>query len=469
MASATHDLTQSNGALGDSARAKIFHWAVAGVTLFGFAVALEQHPPRGHADEIGAWILACLLADLMYVRIGRSITLTMSLPVVLAAAILFPPGTTAMIAFLGLLEPGELRGKSSVQRSLFNRSEVALSAASASLVIHAVAPGVTEWPLVVVACACGLLADCVVNVALVSISTVLSGRAGWKQVLLGFWGPEPGPSLGIYASTCLIGPLLVHVYEDWGVWALLTCTALLVPLRTALVRIQSLGATTELIRVRDAEIESVNESALAGRRDERLTLAGDLHDEVLPALFKVHLMGEVLKQDLASGRLLDLDDDLPELLEATSEAQGAVRRVVGELRTARSAVRDVSRTIRSLADQVENDGKPMIRLRLCELEAGDKSALVMVQVAREALVNSSRYSGAELIEVELRDCRDGFAELSIRDDGHGFDIAGVDQSLHFGLQLMKERVEAAGGRLLVESFPGIGTSVLAWIPLADRM
>ncbi len=468
-AAATHDLTQSsNAGLGDSARAKIFHWALAGVTLFGFAVALEQHHPRGDVGEIGAWILASLLADVMYVRVGRSITLSMSLPVVLAAAILHPPATTAMIAFLGSLDPGELQGRSSIQRSLFNRSQVALSAASASLVIHVVAPGVTEWPLVVVACAFGLVADCVVNVALVSISTVLSGRAGWTQVLSGFWGAEPGASLGIYALTCLIAPLMAHVYEDWGAWALLTCTAVLVPIRTALVRIQSLGATTELIRVRDAEIESVNESALAGRRDERLTLAGDLHDEVLPALFKVHLMGEVLKQDLASGRLLDLDDDLPELLGATSEAQDAIRRVVGELRTARSAVRDVSKTIRSIADQLENDANPRIRLRLCELESGERSALVMVQVAREALVNSSRYSGAELIEVELRESQNGFAELTIRDKGRGFDIGRVDTSRHFGLQLMKERVEAAGGRLLVESSPGTGTSVLARIPLTDR-
>jgi signal transduction histidine kinase len=465
---ATYDLTQTSNALEDSARAKIFHWAVAGATLIGFAVALEQHPPRSDLGGIGAWILACLLADLMYVRIGRSITLTMSLPVVLAAALLYPPVTTAIIAFLGLLETDELRGKSSIQRSLFNRSQVALSAASASLMIHVVAPGITEWPLVAVACALGLVADCVVNITLVSISTVLSRRASCKQVLLGFWGAEPGASLGIYASTCLIGPLLAHVYEDWGAWALLTCTAVLVPLRTALVRIQSLGATTELIRVREAEIDSVNESALAGRRDERLTLAGDLHDEVLPALFKVHLMGEVLKQDLASGRLLDLDDDLPELLEATSKAQDAVRRVVGELRTARSAVRDVARTIRSLADQLENDAELSIRLRLCELESGERSALVMVQVAREALVNSSRYSGATLIEVELRDCRDGFAELTIRDDGRGFDLGRVDTARHFGLQLMKERVEATGGRLSVESSPGTGTSVLARIPLTDR-
>jgi len=239
------------------------------------------------------------------------------------------------------------------------------------------------------------------------------------------------------------------------------------PLRVALVRIQSLDATSELVRVRDAEIESVNASALIGRRDERLTLAGDLHDEVLPALFKVHLMGEVLKQDLASGRLLELDDDLPELLEATSAAQVAVRRVVGDLRASRSAVRNVSRTIRNLADELEGDGKPRIRLRLSELECCEKSALVMVQVAREALVNSSRYSGAGVIDVELGPSHDGRAQLRIQDDGCGFDLDSVDTSRHFGLQLMRERVEAAGGFLAIQSSLKTGTAVLATLPVED--
>ena len=52
-----------------------------------------------------------------------------------------------------------------------------------------------------------------------------------------------------------------------------------------------------------------------------MALAGELHDEVLPALFKVHLMGQVLKQDLASGQLLQLEEDLPGLLDATLVAQ----------------------------------------------------------------------------------------------------------------------------------------------------
>ena len=48
-----------------------------------------------------------------------------------------------------------------------------------------------------------------------------------------------------------------------------------------------------------------------------MVVAGELHDEVLPPLFKVHLMGQVLRQDLDSGQLLNLDCDLPELLSAT--------------------------------------------------------------------------------------------------------------------------------------------------------
>src|SRR4051794_24051290 len=125
--------TATSSALGDSGRAKAFHWITSGVTVLGLVAILETHHPREDAAEIAAWVLACLLADLMYVRIGRSITLSMSLPVVLAAALLHAPAVAALIAFLGSLDPREIRGQSSVERILFNRSQVALSAAAASV------------------------------------------------------------------------------------------------------------------------------------------------------------------------------------------------------------------------------------------------------------------------------------------------------------------------------------------------
>jgi signal transduction histidine kinase len=51
------------------------------------------------------------------------------------------------------------------------------------------------------------------------------------------------------------------------------------------------------------------------------------------------------------------------------------------------------------------------------------------------------------------------------DSGVGFEPGRVDQGNHFGLQLMKERVESRGGRLVVESQLGRGTTIAATVPL----
>ena len=90
---------------------------------------------------------------------------------------------------------------------------------------------------------------------------------------------------------------------------------------------------------------------------------------------------------------------------------------------------------------------------------------MIVQVAREALVNSSRYSSARRIQLSLRRQSASLAELRISDDGRGFDPDDVDKGKHFGLQLMTERVSAVGGKLSVSSSPGSGTTITAQIPL----
>lgn len=464
MASATSEVGTSE-ALADSSLAKALHWLVAVVTVGVLGVLIVNESAHLDAPELAAWILASLLADLMYVRIGTSVTMSMSLPVLLAAAFLHEPGITGLIAFLGCLDPRELQGKSPIDHILFNRGQIALAAIASSLVMHGLPYLDGEWPAVAVIFAFGLFADCLINVALVVLSMVLSGRANWRTAILDLWGAEPAASIGLYASMCLVAPLLVLIYRDWGPWALLACTAVLMPFRVALSRIENLGVTTRVVRIREAALSSAQEAARNQRREERLLLAGDLHDEVLPALFKVHLMGEVLRQDLASGRLLDLDEDLPGLLGATRAAQQAVRHFVGDLRTTRAGVRNFARAIQSSADELERDGRPRIDLQLATVRVTDDAQLVLLQVAREAMVNASRYSGADWIRVQLEELPDGLVRLSIADDGVGFDLATVDGGSHFGLQLMRERVETAGGRIEIVSSVGMGTVICATLPI----
>jgi len=458
----------SNKSVKDASPARVFQWIVSVLVVGGLCFAVPRSLESGvRPADIGTWVLASLLADLMFVRIWKSITLSMSLPVLLAAAYFYAPPVTALIAFLGCLDPLELRGIYPLERILFNRSQIAVAAAAASLTMHGVGLQAVGWPAAVGVSMLGLAADCVVNVAFVTTSTVLSGRATWVATLKGMWGVEPFASLILYASMSLIAPLFGLIYLAWGGLALLTCTAILMPFRLAYARIERLGVTLEVVRLREAALQKAYASAELERRDERLVVAGDLHDEVLPALFKVHLMGEVLKQDLASGRLLDLDEDLPELLEATSTAQRAVRHVVGNLRVKQSGPQGLVSAIRSCADQEEGDGRPRFELRLAELRVTKRAHRVLVQVAREAIVNASRYSGASHVRVELAERHAGYAYLRIEDNGDGFDPAAVDPSAHFGLQLMKDRVEAAGGKLSVSSEPGGGTSITAVVPIVD--
>jgi signal transduction histidine kinase len=465
MASATAEDRVDQSRLPDSSPARLFHWLVSIVVVAGLAALLV--PGLGSLDvpELVAWIVASLTADLMYVRIGRSITLSMSLPVLLAAAYAHEPAVTGLIAFIGCLDPRELQGKSSVERILFNRAQISLAAAAASLVMHSVTRSAAGFPAVLIVFALGLLADSLINVALVVVSTVLSGRACWREAISGLWGAEPSASIGLYLSMCFVAPVIYLIYTEWGPWALIACVAVMMPFRVALSRIERLGTTLGVLRVREAALADAEKSVREQRLEERLFLAGDLHDEVLPALYRVHLMGEVLKQDLASGRLLELDDDLPELLEATNAAQRAARRFVGELRTAKDAIRSLPRAIRSCADQLDREGKPRIDLRLAEVCATEAQGFVLFQVAREAMTNASRYSESERICVQLEERPIGWAVLQVSDEGIGFDLAAVDRASHFGLQLMRARVEAAGGRVDVATAEGLGTVVTATLPL----
>ncbi len=88
-------------------------------------------------------------------------------------------------------------------------------------------------------------------------------------------------------------------------------------------------------------------------------------------------------------------------------------------------------------------------------------------ILREALANASRHARAKRVWVRVE--RQGhLAFLCIEDDGCGFDPQAVIGSHHLGLRMMRARAERSGGSLTVESAPGEGTRVIAWLPLSPE-
>ena len=94
--------------------------------------------------------------------------------------------------------------------------------------------------------------------------------------------------------------------------------------------------------------------------------------------------------------------------------------------------------------------------------------LALFRIAQEALANAVKHAGASRAAVALS-CKGGFLRLSIEDDGSGFaQPTGARAALQggWGLPMMRERAEEAGGTLRIE-FPAKGTRVVAEVPHVD--
>jgi signal transduction histidine kinase len=92
------------------------------------------------------------------------------------------------------------------------------------------------------------------------------------------------------------------------------------------------------------------------------------------------------------------------------------------------------------------------------------AALGVFRITQEALRNVARHAGSKSAAVTLRPL-DGGLQLAVVDKGVGFDPATQRQRPSLGLASMRERVRLLGGELDVESAPGNGTTIIAWVPL----
>ena len=83
--------------------------------------------------------------------------------------------------------------------------------------------------------------------------------------------------------------------------------------------------------------------------------------------------------------------------------------------------------------------------------------------ALEALQNATKHADPQLVRIDVS-ADEGHLTLTVEDDGHGFDDTGP--GIGAGLVNMRDRVESAGGTLLMASTPGLGTWLQATVPVA---
>src|SRR6266511_2035855 len=243
-------------------------------------------------------------------------------------------------------------------------------------------------------------------------------------------------------SWAVVGAMLAVLYDQVGSVALIAFLAPTLLGRQTLARSQMFIETARAYRSREAALSEITHRIYDERSDERKLIAADLHDEVLQPLFKVTLMAQVLKTDLASGKLLDIEEDLPELLTAAELASTSLRELIGDLRRSRVGSAGLASAIRVLVRTAAERTAARIDASVEPVGTNDERELVIYHLVREALTNALRHSHASRIWVQV----------------------GRDE---FGIQIMQERVRSVQGALYLDSQPGKGTLVTAIFPGDD--
>lgn len=194
---------------------------------------------------------------------------------------------------------------------------------------------------------------------------------------------------------------------------------------------------------------------------ERNRLARELHDAVSQTLFSASLISEVLpklwERDEELGRR-----NLEDLRQLTRGALAEMRSLLVELRPAALIETDLSQLMRQLGESVTGRTRLPVKLDLrLEAELPDEVKVAFYRIAQEGLNNVIKHAEAQTVELALW-ARPGEAELTIKDDGRGFDREQLRPG-HFGLAILRERAEAIGAHLAIESRPGAGTILtLRW-------
>jgi signal transduction histidine kinase len=127
----------------------------------------------------------------------------------------------------------------------------------------------------------------------------------------------------------------------------------------------------------------------------------------------------------------------------------------------------VGSALRELLERLRDDSHITFTLdnRLV-VEPGGETQTAIYRIAQEALTNVRKHASAAHVVVVLREADSG-CRVTIRDDGHGFDVAAADtRPGHLGLVSMRERAQVAGGWWTLACPPEGGTVVEYWMPMA---
>lgn len=203
--------------------------------------------------------------------------------------------------------------------------------------------------------------------------------------------------------------------------------------------------------------------------EERMRIAHEMHDGLAQMLGYVNTKVQAADAYLRRGRTEEAEQQLQQLALSARQAYVDVRESIIGLRALPGHGRSLEGALREFFERWTEQSAITVHFAMEEgLQLRYRTELQLVRVVQEALTNVRKHARAGSVRVDIRrHANDVIA--SITDDGVGFASQVKSESGGFGLATMRERAQSVGGRLLIDSAPGRGTTISFVVPYLDAV
>jgi signal transduction histidine kinase len=451
----------------DRAATKLFALeVVVSVPTLALLAFLVASNPGVLKPQLLLWAVLIAGVELLPVPAWRDVHLSLGFPLLMAVGILFVPPAAALTALVGSIDPRELHHEVTFLRALFNRCQVALSVLAASYVFHSMA-NIKVSPVWLLVCAAmvAAVADYVVNSSLVTIFTSIRLGLPPVQVMRELRIGRLSEFLISYLGLGVLGLTVAVFAERVGFWSIPAFLAPSLLARQMFIRSQALEEAHKELQEREQVLKTLSNAMAEERSDERLQIAGYLHDDLAQVLFRLSIQVDVARKLLDKGDIPEVTNQLDKIRESKQETSDRIRALIRDLHRSPLGAKGLAEALESFTDEVGRDSGVTYHRDVEDIPLPAPIALLVYHIAREGVMNSLKHAQATDMWIVVSQ-NEEWIQLELRDNGVGFDTSAPGPEGHFGMAMMSERAQVGGGTLDVHSAPGEGTTITVRFPIS---
>ena len=220
-------------------------------------------------------------------------------------------------------------------------------------------------------------------------------------------------------------------------------------------------------KMAEEALASVSRRLIGAQEQERMRIARELHDDINQRIAMLSFELDQLQQSSApSGP--EHQSRVKEVQKRLLELGIEVQAISHRLHSSKLEYLGLVVACRSFCKEVADRQKVTVDFTATDVprDVPQEVSLCLFRVLQESLNNAIKYSGVQHFEVRIQGSL-GEIQLTVHDDGAGFDAESAMSSQGLGLISMRERVSLVNGTMSIISKPGGGTEVSVRVPLVS--